>query len=144
MVRIDNKRPNLAVNHWLTLPSLTYYSRSCGGCRGPSIPRRGRGQGRRQGADAALCGDGQPTLEMRRVRKGRILSVLRNRDVFYYLRCLLQHGADPNGNFKNLCTPLAVVAQRGYYEGVKVTKKKDWTKTLDHWSTGYEQSSPCG
>ena len=37
---------------------------------------------------------------------------------------LLEAGADPNGNEKNLCTPLAVMAQRGYYEGmyVRVTK----------------------
>ena len=41
-------------------------------------------------------------------------------DIFLCFRCLLQHGADPNGDFKNLCTPLAVVAQRGYYGGVKV------------------------
>ena len=27
-------------------------------------------------------------------------------------------GADPNGNEKNLCTPLAVMSQRGYYEGI--------------------------
>ena len=39
----------------------------------------------------------------------------------FIFRCLLEHGADPNGDFKNLCTPLAVVAQRGYYEGVKVS-----------------------
>ena len=31
---------------------------------------------------------------------------------------LLEAGADPNGNEKNLCTPLAVMAQRGYYEGM--------------------------
>jgi hypothetical protein len=36
-------------------------------------------------------------------------------------RCLLDHGADPNGDDKNLCTPMSVMAQRGYYEGVKVS-----------------------
>ena len=30
-------------------------------------------------------------------------------------KILLEAGADPNGNEKNLCTPLAVMAQRGYY-----------------------------
>lgn len=33
---------------------------------------------------------------------------------------LLEAGADPNGNEKNLCTPLAVMAQRGYYEGLRL------------------------
>ena len=33
---------------------------------------------------------------------------------------LLKSGADPNGNEKNLCTPLAVMAQRGYYEGLRL------------------------
>ena len=32
-------------------------------------------------------------------------------------KALLEAGADPNGNEKNLCTPLAVMSQRGYYEG---------------------------
>lgn len=35
-------------------------------------------------------------------------------------RMLLEAGADPNGSERNLCTPLSVMAQRGYYEGVKV------------------------
>ncbi len=33
---------------------------------------------------------------------------------------LLERGSDPNGNDKNLCTPISVMAQRGYYEGVKL------------------------
>ena len=33
---------------------------------------------------------------------------------------LLVAGADPNGSDKNLCTPLAVVAQRGYVQGVRL------------------------
>ena len=33
------------------------------------------------------------------------------------VRELLEAGADPNGSDKNLCTPLAVMSQRGYYEG---------------------------
>ena len=37
---------------------------------------------------------------------------------------LLEAGADPNGNEKNLCTPLAVMAQRGYYEGMCTAKRK--------------------
>ncbi|HIE82492.1 MAG TPA: ankyrin repeat domain-containing protein, partial [Dehalococcoidia bacterium] len=35
-------------------------------------------------------------------------------------KVLLEAGADPNGHEKNLCTPLAVMAQRGYYEGIKL------------------------
>ena len=35
-------------------------------------------------------------------------------------RLLLDHGADPNGNDRNMCTPLSVMSQRGYYEGVKL------------------------
>ena len=35
-------------------------------------------------------------------------------------RFLLEAGADPNGNEKNLCTPLAVMAQRGYYDGLRL------------------------
>ncbi|XP_071745450.1 ankyrin repeat and SOCS box protein 16-like [Lepeophtheirus salmonis] len=33
---------------------------------------------------------------------------------------LLSVGANPNGNDQNLCTPLSVMAQRGYYEGIKL------------------------
>ena len=33
---------------------------------------------------------------------------------------LLEKGADPNGHEKNLCTPLAIMAQRGYYEGIRI------------------------
>ncbi len=39
---------------------------------------------------------------------------------FPTIRELLERGANPNGDEKNLCTPLSVMAQRGYYEGVKV------------------------
>ncbi|XP_059083766.1 ankyrin repeat and SOCS box protein 12-like isoform X3 [Tigriopus californicus] len=35
-------------------------------------------------------------------------------------RLLLESGANPNGNDRNMCTPLSVMAQRGYYEGVKL------------------------
>ena len=35
-------------------------------------------------------------------------------------RILLEAGADPNGDIRNLCTPLAVMAQRGYYEGLRL------------------------
>ena len=37
-----------------------------------------------------------------------------------FIRILLEKGADPNGDIRNLCTPLAVMAQRGYYEGVRL------------------------
>ena len=33
---------------------------------------------------------------------------------------LLEKGADPNGHEKNLCTPLAIMAQRGYCEGIRI------------------------
>ncbi|CAB4066433.1 unnamed protein product [Lepeophtheirus salmonis] len=33
---------------------------------------------------------------------------------------LLSVGANPNGNDQNLCSPLSVMAQRGYYEGIKL------------------------
>jgi len=36
------------------------------------------------------------------------------------LRILLEAGANPNGHDKNLCTPLAVMAQRGFYEGLRL------------------------
>ena len=35
-------------------------------------------------------------------------------------KVLLEAGADPNGNLKNMCTPLAVMAQRGFYEGLRL------------------------
>lgn len=35
-------------------------------------------------------------------------------------RYLLIKGANPNGSRRNLCAPIAVMAQRGYYEGVRV------------------------
>ncbi len=35
-------------------------------------------------------------------------------------KVLLEHGADPNGDAKNMCTPLCVMAQRGYLQGVKL------------------------
>ena len=33
-------------------------------------------------------------------------------------RVLLEAGADPNGSFKNLCSPLSIMCQRGLLEGV--------------------------
>ena len=35
-------------------------------------------------------------------------------------RALLQAGADPNGSTANLCSPLSIMCQRGFYHGVKV------------------------
>ena len=35
-------------------------------------------------------------------------------------RILLEAGANPNADIRNLCTPLAVMAQRGYYEGLRI------------------------
>ena len=32
----------------------------------------------------------------------------------------MEAGADPNGSEKNLCTPLAIMAQRGFYDGVRL------------------------
>ena len=40
-------------------------------------------------------------------------------------QALLETGADPNGNDKNLCTPLAVMSQRGYYEGKAVFSRNN-------------------
>ena len=34
--------------------------------------------------------------------------------------CLLEHGADPNGSTNNLCSPLSIMCQRGFYPGVKL------------------------
>ena len=40
-------------------------------------------------------------------------------------RVLLEAGADPNGSQANLCSPLSIMCQRGFYPGVKVhTKEK--------------------
>ena len=33
---------------------------------------------------------------------------------------LLEAGADPNGSQANLCSPLAIMCQRGFYTGVKL------------------------
>ena len=41
-------------------------------------------------------------------------------DYFDDCRVLLEAGANPNGSEKNLCTPLAIMAQRGFYEGVRL------------------------
>ena len=41
-----------------------------------------------------------------------------NKNMFRYL---LEQGANPNGSDTNLCAPISVMAQRGYYQGVKVT-----------------------
>jgi len=35
-------------------------------------------------------------------------------------RALLQAGADPNGSAANLCSPLSIMCQRGFYPGVKL------------------------
>ena len=35
---------------------------------------------------------------------------------------LLEAGANPNGSPANLCSPLSIMCQRGFYEGIKVRK----------------------
>ena len=35
-------------------------------------------------------------------------------------KVLLNAGADPNGSQSNLCSPLSIMCQRGFYPGVKV------------------------
>ena len=35
-------------------------------------------------------------------------------------RLLLEAGADPNGSQANLCSPLSIMCQRGFYPGVKL------------------------
>ena len=35
-------------------------------------------------------------------------------------RLLLESGADPNGSSANLCSPLSIMCQRGFYPGVKL------------------------
>ena len=35
-------------------------------------------------------------------------------------RVLLEAGADPNASSANLCSPLSIMCQRGFYPGVKV------------------------
>jgi len=42
--------------------------------------------------------------------------------IFAY-RLLLEHGANPNGSPKNLCTPLAMAALRGHSELVDLLCK---------------------
>ena len=48
---------------------------------------------------------------------------------------LLEAGADPNGNEKNLCTPLAVMAQRGYYEGMCNRDRPRFFDQVGHQTT---------
>ena len=35
-------------------------------------------------------------------------------------RLLLEAGADPNGSQANLCSPLSIMCQRGFYPGVRL------------------------
>jgi len=35
-------------------------------------------------------------------------------------KVLLEHGANPNGSMRNLCSPLSILCQRGFHEGIQL------------------------
>ena len=53
-------------------------------------------------------------------------------------RILLEAGADPNGSQANLCSPLSIMCQRGFYPGIKVA-----SQTYKHFQSYINYSYSC-